>query len=129
ERAEEYALEIAQSMGASVKVVHVIEEIDLENDQEVERFYAALQEQAGKRLAKILTRFRNAGVECDGQIDIGRRWRGVLDAAKADASDLVVVGARRWDDEGRAYLGTTSQRVFLSSPIPVMVIPTVHAAD
>lgn len=124
ERAEEYAVEIAQAMGASVKVVHVIEEIDLENDAEVERFYTALQDQAAQRLSDILRRFRNAGVDCEGQIDIGRRWRGILEAAAADSSDLIVVGARRLDEQGRAYMGTTSQRVFLSSPIPVMVIPT-----
>ncbi|WP_100349180.1 universal stress protein [Luteimicrobium subarcticum] len=46
----------------------------------------------------------------------------ILDAAERIEPELVVLGARRRPDVGMFLLGTTTQRVLLDSPVPVLVV-------
>ncbi len=123
--AERYAIDLARTSRASCHLIHVIEAIHLDDDQEVENLYTNLKARASFQFDKILERFREAEVSCDGHIEIGQRWRSILAAADEYDCDLIVLGTRRFDDHSRPYLGTTSHKIFMTSPVPLLVIPSV----
>lgn len=50
----------------------------------------------------------------------------ILDAADATGAALVVVGSRKRSSAGTFLMGTTTQRVLLDSPAPVLVVKDVY---
>lgn len=46
----------------------------------------------------------------------------ILDAIDADGIDLVVLGIRKRTPIGKILLGSTSQRVAIESPVPVVLV-------
>ncbi|MGO2023303.1 MAG: universal stress protein [Brachybacterium tyrofermentans] len=46
----------------------------------------------------------------------------ILDAVESDPIDLVVLGIRRRTPIGKILLGSTSQRVAIESPVPVVLV-------
>ncbi|WP_407318697.1 universal stress protein [Isoptericola halotolerans] len=50
----------------------------------------------------------------------------ILDAAEATGATLVVVGSRKRSSQGTFLMGTTTQRVLLDSPVPVLVVKDAY---
>jgi nucleotide-binding universal stress UspA family protein len=50
----------------------------------------------------------------------------ILDAADATEAALVVVGAHKRSSQGSFVMGTTTQRVLLDAPVPVLVVKDVY---
>jgi nucleotide-binding universal stress UspA family protein len=50
----------------------------------------------------------------------------ILDAVDAIAATLVVVGSRKRSSDGTFMMGTTTQRVLLDAPAPVLVVKDVY---
>lgn len=123
ERAERYAMDIAKSVGAKVTLIHAIEPIDEANDA-VQGFLESRRETAAKRAEEVAERFRQAGVDCDIKVDIGKRWKAVVDASSDGKYDLVILGSHKIHDGDKVYLGTTTHKVFFASDAPLLVVPS-----
>lgn len=52
----------------------------------------------------------------------------ILDAAEQTGATLVVVGSRKRSSQGTFLMGTTTQRVLLDSPVPVLVVKDAYGA-
>lgn len=52
----------------------------------------------------------------------------ILDAAEETGATLVVVGSRKRSSQGTFLMGTTTQRVLLDSPVPVLVVKDAYGA-
>lgn len=50
----------------------------------------------------------------------------ILDAADAAGATLVVLGSRKRSSAGTFLIGTTTQRVLLDSPVPVLVVKDAY---
>lgn len=118
--AEEFALELAKKHGARVLALHAIEPIDAGEDEESVAFYDSLRERAEPRMEAVATRFREADVECATRVEVGRRWKVIVDTATQEGVDLIVMGSRFFIENGRPRLGTTSHQVFLAAGCPVL---------
>lgn len=53
----------------------------------------------------------------------------ILDAIDEVEPDVVVLGARKRPDVGTFLLGTTTQRVLLDAPVPVLVVKASRRPD
>ena len=51
----------------------------------------------------------------------------IVDQAEAVAADLVVIGSRKHSSVGKFLVGSTTQRVLLDSPAPVLVVKAGYA--
>ena len=51
----------------------------------------------------------------------------IVDQAEAIAADLVVIGSRKHSTVGKFLVGSTTQRVLLDSPAPVLVVKAGYA--
>ncbi len=50
----------------------------------------------------------------------------ILDATEASGASLVVLGSRKRSSAGTFLIGTTTQRVLLDSPVPVLVVKDAY---
>ena len=50
----------------------------------------------------------------------------ILDTVDAVHATLVVVGARKRSNQGTFVMGTTTQRVLLDAPVPVLVVKAAY---
>jgi nucleotide-binding universal stress UspA family protein len=51
----------------------------------------------------------------------------IVDQAEAVAAELVVIGSRKHSSVGKFLVGSTTQRVLLDSPAPVLVVKAGYA--
>jgi len=52
----------------------------------------------------------------------------ILDTTETTGATLVVIGSRKRSSSGTFLMGTTTQRVLLDSPVPVLVVKDAYDA-
>lgn len=127
------ALRLAQSMGGSVTVAHVIEKPSETShwlsplfDEEMRAYQGALQREDESARRLIAESVVAAGAAADAvavEVVTGRAADTVVALAAELAADLIVVGTR-----GReGVIGSVAERITRTARRPVLVIP-VHGA-
>lgn len=122
EAALDVAFETAVHNHARVSLLHVVQTLDLE-DEEVNEYYARLETAAEKKLERISQRFTEAGVDVDFKIRLGNRTEQIVEYADQHHIDLIVMSSHRIDrDEPVKSLGTISYQVSVLCECPVMLV-------
>lgn len=125
DKARDHACLLAESLGASVTVLHAIELIQgLDpNDPELKEWYRNLEKKVRVKLENELDCFRKKGIEACGTVVFGTPWEVVISCAEEAKMDLVVIGSHgARTAEGGILLGTTSHKIALASDIPVLIV-------
>lgn len=128
-----FSFEMARCFGAEILMIHGIEPIAdaaveaEEEDGDFDEFFGELKARSRQRLEDLVEEAEALGVSARYHIEIGERWRIIMDYADAEDVDLIVLGRRTYDEARQVPLGTTSQRIFFGSRRPVLTVPT--AAD
>jgi nucleotide-binding universal stress UspA family protein len=122
ERAEAYAVGVARAMGARITLLHSIEPVDDASD-DIRGFLEGRKAVAERKAEAVAERLRAQGVDCDVRVEIGKRWKAIVDVATAGGYDLVVVGSHKAQDGDKLYVSTTAHKVFLAASVPLMVVP------
>ncbi|WP_428268069.1 universal stress protein [Haliangium sp.] len=124
ERAQEYTLNIARAVGASVTLIHSIEPIEgAIDDDYVAKLLSSRKQGAESQAQSVLKAFKEAGVPCSIRIEVGRRWKTIVEAAGSGEYDLVILGSHKIHEEDKVYLGTTTHKVFFAVDVPLLVVP------
>ncbi len=137
----EWALVVARQFGASLHLVHVLPEslmvppvnpvIPTGPIPATPTSPQELVEAVQPRVEEIVMRCRELAVPTESQIlqQVGEPvYRPVVDAAIANASDLIVVGTHGRSGLKRFLLGSVAEGVMRHSPIPVLAVPWVTHA-
>jgi nucleotide-binding universal stress UspA family protein len=124
-RAEVYACALAQSWGASLTVMSVLEfPPGMNPDYAVNRLYLdELMQEATTRLADLKVRAGGLGLPVQSRIATGIPSEEVLAVARAEDADLVVVGTRGKTGLEHVLLGSTAERIIRTAPCPVLTVP------
>ena len=77
-------------------------------------------EEAGQELTRIKARLRS--VEVTTEVLFGRPAQAIVDAAKADAADLVVMGTHGHGALMHVMMGNVAERVVSTAPCPVLTV-------
>jgi len=125
-RAEDYACFIACSWRASLTVLSVAEfPPGLNPDYSVNQQYLAeLLKQASSQLVDLKARAERRGIAVTTRVVTGIPSEEVITAAKAEDSDLLVVGTRGKTGLAHILLGSTAERVIRGAPCPVLTVRT-----
>ncbi len=121
EPATDRAIELAGQLGASLLVMHVLEERTgaLRRTGLVRR---SVEDREDRALAAdaIVERARRSGATATYLIWDGDPVDGIVAAADAESADLIVVGARRQGAVGQ-FFGSVSMGVIRRASVPVLV--------
>jgi nucleotide-binding universal stress UspA family protein len=122
--ATDEAFEVAHRLGAHLLVVSVIDSTTLRLpgglyqarvDQVRERRQSAAQE--------LVQRGRREGIRVTFLVWEGDPGDSILEAARAEDADMVILGSHGRGPIGRLLLGSVSQHVVRHARVPVVVVP------
>lgn len=124
ERAQTYAMEMARALGARVTLIHSIEPIEgAADDGYVTKLQESREHAARAKAGELVAVFTGAGIACDVRIEVGRRWKTIVDVANTGEYDLVILGSHKIHEDDKVYLGTTTHKVFFATDVPLLVVP------
>jgi nucleotide-binding universal stress UspA family protein len=123
-RAEDYACALACSWRASLTVLSVAEfPPGLNPDYPVNQQYLAdLLKHASSQLVDLKGRAERRGIAVTTRVATGIPSEEVITAARAEDSDLLVVGTRGKTGLAHVLLGSTAERVIRGAPCPVLTV-------
>ncbi len=121
--ATDEALRLAGALGARLLAVAVIDPRTLQLPggrfrSRVDQERARLEEAA----AELVMRGRRAQVATSFLIWEGDPAESIVEAAKSEGADVIVVGSHGRAALGRALIGSVSDQVVRHAPCPVMVV-------
>jgi nucleotide-binding universal stress UspA family protein len=126
EHALDYAVDLAEKLGARLTVLHVYSlAVLMALDGEylpTPEGASNKAEEAQKHLDAALVPYANRKVEIHAVLRVGSAAEEVCAQAKDLAVDLIVVGTHGRGAIGRALLGSVAQSVLHASPVPVLTI-------
>lgn len=112
------AVSVAAEYGAELTLLHVLEAISRSSDIEHETAEVL------KRLEQSISPWAHKHVVSKPVVRIGKAYQQIIQLALESQTDLVVMGARGIGALDSAVFGSTTHRVVLSGPCPVLVIHT-----
>ena len=123
-RAEDYACTLACSWRASLTVLSVAEfPPGLNPDYPVNQQYLAdLLKNASSQLVDLKGRAERRGIAVTTRVATGIPSEEVITAARAEDSELLVVGTRGKTGLAHVLLGSTAERVIRGAPCPVLAV-------
>ena len=124
------AFNVARRLGAQLLVISVIDPRSLRFSGG--RFRDRIDQVRERRLAAaqdLVQRGRKDGIAVTFLVWEGDPADTVLDAAKAEDVDMIVLGSHGRGPIGRLLLGSVSQRVVRQATVPVVVINEGGAAS
>lgn len=125
-KALNYALHLAHEAQASVRLLHVVDELSLLSRYEYPGEWVQQARQAGHQILQDgLDAAKKLGVTADSLMvdQVGQRLgHSVADAAGDWGADLVVVGSHGRRGIGRVLMGSGSEQILHNSPVPVLLV-------
>jgi nucleotide-binding universal stress UspA family protein len=127
-KAAQAAIALARTTGAELYAISVKEPFPYSAISEMQpvppqEFYDAQERIAAERVNAVVSAAVSAGVTCHAQtIEALRPWEAILDHAKSQACDLIVMASHGRSGLSAMLLGSETQKVLTHSSTPVLVI-------
>nr|WP_228763336.1 universal stress protein [Limnohabitans sp. 2KL-27] len=125
-KAVDFALRLAQDDQASVRLLHCIDETSFLDAYEYSSDLIKQAREAGQKILQdALAAAQKLGVTADTLLleRAGQRLgNSVADAAGDWGADLLVVGSHGRRGIGRLLLGSGSEQILRTSPVPVLLV-------
>jgi nucleotide-binding universal stress UspA family protein len=88
-----------------------------------QEFYDAQERIAAGRVKSVADTAKAAGVACGGHtVEALHPWEAILDHAKAQQCDLIVMASHGRRGVAALLLGSETQRVLIHSSLPVLIV-------
>lgn len=125
-RAEDYACALACSWRASLTVLSVAEFMPGLNPAYPvnQQYLAELLKQASAQLVDLKARAERRGIAVTTRMATGIPSEEVITAARAEDSDLIIVGTKGKTGLEHVLLGSIAERVIRGAPCPVLTVRT-----
>jgi universal stress protein A len=126
-RSVESAHALAQTFGAKLLLLHVVElppyPIEgLGHSPTGATFLEDLERQASLDLARVLPETPDSRVEVIRQVAVGTPDRKIVEVAEADKVDLIVMATHGRTGLSHLMMGSVAERVVRAAPCPVLTI-------
>jgi nucleotide-binding universal stress UspA family protein len=129
----EYAVSLAQSFGAGVTLLHVVENVAVSYASDLfpvpmAEVFEEVSGYARKETAALSAEVRAKGIEVAEKVVQGKPAVEILRVAREDAIDLIVLGTQGRGVLDHALFGSTTERVVRKAPCPVLTCRPHQAA-
>ncbi len=110
------AHEHAKAFKADVYIVTSLEQDPALKKEDIDK--------AESKLEKLRTSFRADDIPCEAQTSVSYQSPGedLVNYAKDNSIDQVIIGIRRRSKVGKLVFGSTAQYVILEAPCPVLAV-------
>ena len=116
DRALDYAISVAEEYDAELTVMHVIEEVPSQAEEE------AVLVTAQQRLERLIPTEKRTTLKTKTLVRLGKPYQRIVEYAREAESDLVAMGVRGAGALDRAIFGSTTYRVIQLGPCPVLAV-------
>jgi nucleotide-binding universal stress UspA family protein len=120
-----YALDLAETLGSQVLVVHAYE-IPIYGFSEALAITAdvagRIEAATSTALAGVVAKARRPGLVVEGMVRQGPAWSEIAAAAVETGADLVVTGTHGRRGLAHALLGSVAEKVARTCPCPVLMV-------
>lgn len=122
------AIALARALGATLSTLTVKEPFPYSAISEMQpippqEFYDAQERIALARVKAVVDAATGARLACQAfTVEAQHPWEAILDHAKQQGCDLIVMASHGRRGMGALLLGSETQRVLVHSPIPVLVV-------
>jgi nucleotide-binding universal stress UspA family protein len=123
ESAIDVAKELAHQYDSTISLIHVIETINLPEDDELREFYAGLERRIRLQLAALAGQFEDAKAMVDQEVRFGHRAEEIVAFTNEQAIDLIVMSSHPVDPSSpvRSW-NTLSYQVSLLCRCPILLV-------
>lgn len=125
-RAVDHAVDLAVTYDATLHALSVVDVSDLglrtPPDVDIEELRRPVRERAQDAVDTVVHAGERAGVSVVPVTKVGVTHQVVLDYAEEAGVDLVVMGTHGRSGLPRAILGSVTERVVRSAPVPVLAV-------
>ena len=136
------ALELARKNNYSIKLISVVAEKNSEyrrnenawrgvdgsiisESVELEKqLENKIKANAERLLSAIVSKLDFNGIKVETEVLLGEPYVKILEAAKNDNADMIVMSNRGFSKIKRFFVGSVTQRVISEAPCPVLVVNT-----
>jgi len=128
------AVELARRLGAELEIVHVEEPLPAYAFAEgplpdLPRLQEEVQRWAERELEQQVKEARGAGVPVRTAVLLGTPANTIVETARTDGADLIVVGSHGRTGLERVLLGSVAERIVRTSPCPVLTVRSTPGAQ
>ncbi len=124
--AVQYARELAPGLGAEVLLLHVLPSPLYPfalNTTSVPTLEKELRHGVAQRLEELAVAEQGQGIEARAVMRSGIPFSEVIDTAKDEEVDLIVMSTHGYSGIKHLMLGSLAEKVVRSAPCPVLVVP------
>jgi nucleotide-binding universal stress UspA family protein len=127
-KAIDTAIDLAKAGGGQMFAVSIKEPFPYSAISEMQpvppqEFYDAQERIAAGRVKAVVDAAMAAGVACGGHtVEALHPWEAILDHAKAQQCDLIVMASHGRRGVAALLLGSETQRVLIHSTLPVLIV-------
>ena len=136
------ALELARKYNYSIKLISVVAEKNSEyrrhenawrgvdgsiisESVEIEKqLENKIKDNAERLLSAVVSKLNFSGIKVETEVLLGEPYVKILEAAKNDNYDMIVMSNRGFSKIKRFFVGSVTQRVISEAPCPVLVVNT-----
>jgi nucleotide-binding universal stress UspA family protein len=126
EAALDYAVELATTLDGKVVVVHAFEIPRVGFPDAALSISAELGHRildgARAGLDQLLSARKDARVPIRAFVEQDDPWRAILDVARREKADLIVMGTHGRRGLPHALIGSVAEKVVRTSPVPVLIV-------
>jgi len=123
ERALRQARELAEISHGEILLVHVVETLEDELDDDLRGFYAKLEAKAEGRMRPLVEKLGDGSFSARSTIVLGHRARAIVECAGRERAEVVVLSSHRVDpDRPGADWMTISYKVAILARCPVLLV-------
>jgi universal stress protein A len=119
----EYAMTLASKLQARLTLLHVIEPLIVGSVETMPYlFIQDLEDKITQTMAPYRARITAAGLSCDYAIVHGVPFHVIVETARTDKVDLIIMGTHGRTGLRHVLLGSVAERVVRLAPCPVLVV-------
>ena len=123
EKALDIALQMSTTDDHRIYLLHVIETLQSDEDDEFQSFYEKLADRALRKMDEMIKKYEEKEDIIDSEIAYGNRSMEIIRFAQEYHIDLIVLGSHRIENiEPSDGWATISYKVGILSPCPVLLV-------
>jgi nucleotide-binding universal stress UspA family protein len=122
-KVREYVTFLGKLLSCNIHILHAIEPINGEQDEETEKFYQELLYHSHNKMQAEVAFFKGMGLNVESHVEVAPRWQSINQYVEKKHIDLIIMGSSRIvTDKGAFSIGNTSHKIFITALCPVLFV-------